>query len=185
MASHIEAERLNIVATLDTPVQLGQKFDEIPPHMKIGGAFRLGEGQYQLLFGAMSRLYVDTFALDSATIGRKAMFREDGTFVIGNHVENLETISKTDSRSRQWFALHALIKSVGKFEADNKHPEKFSPRIIDAGEVALEKGEAILFRSLALFASNPQDDTTHVIKSFDLHTPPPALIEEAEKDNNG
>jgi hypothetical protein len=162
----LTGERLIIAATLDE-VETGETFATIPPHMTVVRWFNLQENRQFRLTGAMDRVLGDKPATvfdeapDKHVVGGNlALF---GRWYEPTLVRRLNNVS-----NGPYFALHALVKSIGDFDPKDRFSDTFHPHITHTKERSVKRGEAISFASVALIGTQGKHEEHHVIESFPL-----------------
>jgi hypothetical protein len=163
----LSGEKLIIAATLDGLTE-GETFNEIPPHMTVIRWFHLQENRRERLFTALDTMFTDEPVFDQAVGGRKVLLGRFPHLALGRRVDNLKTINKENTQNPQWFALHALVKSLGTFDEDDRYKDVFLPHITDSKTFKLQKNKPIAFSSVALIGTEGIDQEHHVVASFAL-----------------
>ncbi|HEY8886439.1 MAG TPA: hypothetical protein VIM31_03005 [Candidatus Microsaccharimonas sp.] len=170
----LPGERLIIAATLDS-VERGETFHEIPPHMTVVRWFNLQENRRFRLANAMDRFFTDQPVFDKTIGGRKASFGDTAHPVPVRLVNGIETVKvRADKEGNnrfvnpEWFALHALIRSIGSFDEDDLYKDAFVPHISDTKDFTLGYRKRVSFDSVAVFGTEDKHQDYRVIDSFPL-----------------
>ncbi|HRN90709.1 MAG TPA: hypothetical protein PK543_03435 [Candidatus Saccharibacteria bacterium] len=149
-----------VVATPD-PIELGQEFRKIPFHMTVIGWFSFPDHRRSFLDHAMSNIFRDPTLFERAKGGKKVMFGPE------NDIPAREILNIDDA---PWIALHALIKTMGKFPPEDKFSDVFSPHITDTDNRKVGWHEKVAFSSVALFAKTAVDPIKYVEDAYQLES---------------
>ena len=148
---------LIVAATID-PVETGQQFNRIPPHMTVIGWFSFPENRRKFLDHTLQHLFGDQPVFQEVVGGNKAFYGPDADIEV-TELKHVET--------GPWFALHALIKSLGQFPDDDEYVDVFSPHVSARDGRTVKKDEPIAFPTVALFKRQP-DSTRIVERAYQL-----------------
>lgn len=154
----IVGERLFVAAPLD-PVEQGQGFKKIPPHVTVVGWFSFPEHQRTYLFDAMDRIFTNKDIFQKLEGGKHAMYGEK------NDIPVREILNAEDG---PWFALRALVKSVGQFSDDNQFVDVFSPHVSDTLERKVARREKLDISTVALFSADSEKPIKRVEAVYTL-----------------
>lgn len=170
----LPGERLTIAATLKEVTQ-GETFEALPPHMTVIRWFNLQDNRRFRLETAMDNLFTDKPVFANAIGGRKAELGTAPKLVPVRLVKGIDTVSvRADEEGNkrfvnpEWFALHALIQSLGKFDEDDAFKDVFLPHVSDTDDFALGYRKRPAFKSVAVFATEGEQQEHRVISSVPL-----------------
>jgi hypothetical protein len=172
----LSGERLLIAATLD-PVHVGTSFDELPIHLPVLDHFSIqGDRRFNRLTTAMDNIFITQASLTTAAdrgerqglYGGKVHFVDDSRDMPARLIVN--------TSSGPWSGLRALVHSLGEFDenyafknvVDNKGNFTFKGYVADTNERSIQKGESILFSSVALIGMGSAAQKARVIKTISL-----------------
>jgi hypothetical protein len=158
MASHIEGERLIIAATLD-PVETGQEFERMPPHMTIVRWFQMQENRHYRVTGAMDRMFTHQAIYQNLRGAEHATFGEEGQF----KVRVLTGVETGPS-----FGLRALVRSLGSFREDDIYADRFSAHVTDVPGHEVRRGQKLALPTVALISAHSDASVQRVVESFKL-----------------
>lgn len=163
MAERFDGERLIIAATLD-PVETGQEFETLPPHMTVVRWFQLPEeSRRKRLDFAMQRSLIETEkpVFQNLTGGKLDQFGEhkDVTVRLINGAE----IGPS-------FALIAFVSSLGRFRKDDKFAKTFTPHVTVTPERHVKRGEKLSLPTVALISAREGDPIQRVEAAYDLRS---------------
>lgn len=157
----IVGERLFVAATLD-PVEEGQRFARIPPHMTVVGWFSFPSEKQAVLWNAMDTIFTNKEVFQNLQGGKQLQFGEHHDIPV-REILHAET--------NPYFAIHALVKRMGKFPEGHKFSDIFSPHVTDEPLRSVAEGETIKIPTVALFAAH-SDMLDKVVKAaFPLGAP--------------
>jgi hypothetical protein len=158
MASHIVGERFIVAATLD-PVETGQEFEHIPPHMTVVRWFQLQESWQPRLTGAMDRIFTDRDVYQNLVGGKARKFGEEG------EVSVREILGAEIGPS---FALRAFVRSMGLFRQDDVYADTFTAHVTNNPARKVRKNEKLAIPTVALIAAHSDEPMQRVVESFTL-----------------
>jgi hypothetical protein len=158
MVSHIEGERLIIAATLD-PVETGQEFERIPPHMTVVRWFQMQENRQPRVADAMYRIFSNKDIYQKLVGGKHRKYGEEKEFSVR------ELLGAETGPS---FALRALVRSMGAFRQDDIYAGTFSPHVTDDPTRIVKKGEKLALPTVALISAHSGESLQHVVEAFTL-----------------
>jgi len=165
----LPGERLIMAATLDS-VQQGDTFETMPPHMTVIRWHAIEEHRRHFLTDAMDRLFTDKPVFGNAMGGRKAQLRDPSDPVAARLVRGTETVEIGSGAlvNPQWFALHALVRSIGIFDEEDEFKDIFTPHITDTEDFKLKYRQRINFKSVVLFGTKGKHLEYRAVSSSQL-----------------
>lgn len=158
MVSRIEGERFLIVGTLDA-VETGQEFERIPQHMSIGVWFQFYERQQKFLTGAMRRVFEGQDLYQKLEGGRHRRLGENKRFPAREML---------GAEQGPWYGMHALVKGLGKYRADDEYADTFLPHITDQPDRKIKKGEQLAIPTVALIRAHSDEALQSVVAAYEL-----------------
>jgi hypothetical protein len=149
----VPRERVMVAAMVD-PVEEGQQFAKIPPHMTVRRWLNIYDDRH----------------LERLTQATERIFRQDyfQNTIGGRHSQFGERFDEPVREMKQvergpWYALTALAKSLSMLPEDDPFKEVFNPHVTDTQEYQVRRGQRLAFSAIALI-SRGIDDTPPRIK---------------------
>lgn len=172
MTSHIEGERFLIAATLD-PVETGDEFERIPPHMSLVGWFQMPENRQFRVTDAMDRIFTNQDVYQKLKGAEHAQYGPEGQF---------KARVLTGAETGPSFGLRALVRSLGNFRQDDIYANTFSPHITDEPGFKVRRNQKLALPTVALISAHPDKPLQRVVESFPLRQAPiVAMQHDAER----
>ncbi|RWZ78446.1 MAG: hypothetical protein EOT05_01655 [Candidatus Microsaccharimonas sossegonensis] len=168
----LPGERLLLAATLDE-VQEGELFDNLPPHMSLVRWSSIAEHRRAQVECGLNNIF------SNQHVYQDVLGSVNDSYVIdGERVRvRLMKLKERDLKFRD--AAHSLIKSLGRFDPEDRYADtksfyeghaKFRPLVKDTPERKIGHFESVSFQTVAMFALHA-DDPRHihrVLSSYQL-----------------
>lgn len=149
----VPRERVMVAAMVD-PVETGQLFEKIPPHMTIRRWLNVYDDRHLArLTQTTERIFRQDYFQETIG-GRHSYFGEN----FDEPVREMKNVERGP-----WYALTALAKSLSILPEDDPFREVFNPHVTDMEHYKVRSRQRLAFSAIALI-SRGLDDTPPRIK---------------------